>query len=632
MRHPTRAILWFLPLSLAVAACGGGGGGGGSTPPVTPNDAPQLVAPTELSGGPVSFRYVLPIAGSQTLTFRATDPDGDSLQWQVAVSASGASNAGLSFASPAAGSIFTIDLAAVTVASAANLSVLVEDNRGAASAIDILLIRSGAPTVTSVSRSSAFATAPQDVTIHGSAFSLGNTVSTLASFSGVVADNVTVANESTLTCTTPQAAQLGANSVGVSNPYGSATAPAGSFTMYSYPVDLLDADTALDSGGGSQLVTANVGARMHAVWIEGAAVMHARSLDGGATFGAAVPLSGAEVPSSVRIQVAGDNVLVLWIGDASGFGGSLHVRSSVDGGAVFAADQVLATSGAQMPDLAISGVYAHCVWVQAGPSLDQKVYVASSTNNAVSWGTAKPAYASTVNQTSPAVGCFGGDAWIALRQGAEQRVYTTHTTNAGFFWSSGVARSTVAAIPDSAAPKLCNDGSRVYLVWSDSGALYYMISENAGLGWPTVPSLLRAADLGSISTAQAAVDCEADRLAVAYVAGGSNVAFTRIGASGALPEHVTLSTAVAAARQPNVALRGNYVFAVWSGGDVGAGSARIQLATSIDRGLTFLSPVTFGDGTAAQDAPRLLADDARLWLGWLDYRSGASLFSSRTEQ
>lgn len=636
MRFSLSALLVSLLSLVAVSGCGGssGGGGGETEPTGEPNSAPTIEVPGLLSGGPVQFTYVLPIASSQELVFNAVDLDGDALSWQVAVSAVGAAAAGLTYASSTSGSTFTIDLAPVAAPVSASLNVLVEDPSGAAAAIDILLVRSGSPVVAGISRSSAFATEVQDVTISGSAFALGSTANTLASFSGVVASNVVVLDESSLTCTTPLTALLGANTVSVSNQFGSATAPPGSFTMYSYPVDLLDNDTAFDSGGGGQLVTANVGARMHAAWIEGGAAMFRTSGDGGLTWSAAMTLSGAELPSALRIAVDGDTVVVAWTGDVTGLGGSLHCCTSTDAGLAFGPVVELAATSASAPAICVSEQYLHCAWVKFESALEQKVWVASSTTTGASWNAGNPAYSTTENQSVPSIGCLGGDAWIALRQGSDQRLYTTHTSNAGFFWSAGVARSSVAAAPDLSPALFCNAGQRVFLVWADDGALQYMVSENAGLGWPTLQSELRPADLGAISMANVAVDCEEDRLVATYVAGGTNVAFSRVGALGAVPEHVTLSAAEEA-RQPNVALRGNYVFASWSGGDIASESARIKLDSSTDRGLTFAGPATFGDvgGNSVQDAPRMMIDDARVWVGWIDSRgAGPALFYNRTEQ
>jgi len=179
---------------------------------------------------------------------------------------------------------------------------------------------------------------------------------------------------------------------------------------------------------------------------------------------------------------------------------------------------------------------------------------------------------------------------------------------------------------------VCDDGGRVSLVWTRDGQLEYLVSENSGLGWQTQPTVFRAADLGPIG--DVTVRADGDRLAAVYVAGGQNVAFSRVGAAGALPEHVTLSDVVEEAAAPTLELSGNYVFATWRGGDVsgGVGAARIKQATSVDLGGTFTAPATFGDGAAAQDQPRLLVDGARVWLGWLDYRGPTpALFTNRTE-
>ncbi|MCK5944675.1 MAG: exo-alpha-sialidase, partial [Planctomycetes bacterium] len=427
---------------------------------------------------------------------------------------------------------------------------------------------------------------------------------------------------------------LGANSVGVQNAFGSDALPGGAFTMYSYPLDLFAADTALDGGAGAQLAVAGEGPTLHAAYVEGGALVHRRSLDAGATWSAAQTLSSGEAPSEAQISVAGDQVVIVWIGDGS----SVLARASGDGGVTFVAAVTLNPAAAgepsSRPRTCRSGSRVYCAWLQGTAGLaQQRIRCSASPNNGGVWQTPTVVSQQGANQEGHVIGCDESAAWIAFESapGSVPGVYTSRSTDGGILWTAGVRRSTVSA--GIGAIATCNDGARVYLVWTRDGQLEYMISQNSALGWPTTASLLRPADLGANTDPVAR--CAGDRLFVAYVAGGTNVAFTRIGAAGALPEHVTLSNTVENASRPDLALSGNYLFATWRGGDVGggAGSARVKFATSVDRGATFTAPGTFGDGTAAQDLPKVLVDGARVWFGWLDYRGATpALFSNRTEQ
>ena len=179
----------------------------------------------------------------------------------------------------------------------------------------------------------------------------------------------------------------------------------------------------------------------------------------------------------------------------------------------------------------------------------------------------------------------------------------------------------------------CTDGASSYLAWVRDGELEYVASQNTGLGWPTQATLFRTNDLGAIT--EPVIACEGDRLFAAYVAGGNNAAFSRIGGVGAVAEHVTVSDVVESVREPQLSVRGNYLYIAYSSGAIGGGtgSARIRYATSVDLGVSFTSPSGLGDGTAAQDEVRMMIDDARVWMGWLDYRgASAALFENRTEQ
>lgn len=634
MRYATPAALVILPLALGLAACGGSSGGGGE-PPVAPNEAPVLTAPVGLTGGPVQFRYTLPTTGASSLTFTGTDSDGDALLWQVAVSASGATGAGLSYASPATGSTFRIDLAVVTAPSVATMNVLVEDTKGAAAAIDILLVRSGSPTVTSVEPGRAFASAPQQVAIHGSSFALGSTVDTRPSFGGIVGTDIVVVDESTLTCATPATLAVGPQAVGVSNQFGAATAPAGSFTAYAYPVDLLDADTAMDAGAGGSLVAANDGALLQNVWIEGGALQHRQSVDGGENWSAIQTLTSGDTPTEPEITIAGSDVTVVWISDGNG----VVSRSSSDGGVVF--DSAVPVSSVAVgqflarPLVVQSGVRRYCAWLQGNPSLgEQRVWVAVSSTAGALWTTPKVASVSTLVSTfqrSHALGCDGSVAWLAYYTADAQGsgIYTSRTDDGGLLWTQGVRRGAeVAAVTDVLT---CHDGDIVHVVWAANGQLGYMTSENLALGWPTQAITLRDGTAGALS--QPVITCEGERLFAAYLVGGTTVAVTRVGGIGVVPQSVDVSDVVESAGGPQIAVRGNYAFVAWRGGSVAGGAARIKLATSVDVALTFAAPAGFGDGTASQDLPQMLLEEARIWMGWLDSRGATpALFENRTER
>jgi hypothetical protein len=620
---------------LALVSCSGGGGGGDSEPTAVPNDVPILQLPTELTGGPATFSYTLPMTASTTLSFVATDINGDTLSWFLSAPAAGILNAGLNYASPSIGSTFTIALSPVAAPASVNVSILVEGAAGAAAAVDILLVRSGAPTVTGISRSSAFASAPQPVTISGSAFSLGNSVTTLASFSGITATETVVVDESTLTCVTPSPGILGVNSVGVSNLFGADVAPPGSFTMYQYPLDLLPSDEVLDAGSGSDLAVAGVGTSLQTVWIEGGMIQHRQSQDGGATWSPPQVLSGAEVPSEPQVACLGSDVVAVWIGDNQ----SVVARKSDDFGLTFSPavklNSLVGTPPVSRPRLSLSDSRFYCAWLEgAALGSSQRVTVSSSSNGGANWLVARAVSDQGVNQFEHAIASDGINAWIVYLDApaaSGSGVYSSRTIDGGLGWSFGIRRSAVSS--NVASIQTCNDGARAYIAWVRDGQLEYMTSETSGFSWPTQATLLRGSDLGAISLPVLA--CEGERLFAAYVAGATTAAVSRVGALGAVAEHVTVSDVVENIGQPELAVAGNYIYVAYRSGDVGSGtgSARVRYATSVDLGLTFTVPSGLGDGTAAQNQPRLLVDEARVWVGWRDYRGDApALFANRTEQ
>ncbi|MBL9078674.1 MAG: IPT/TIG domain-containing protein [Planctomycetes bacterium] len=631
-----RQLPVLLALGLATA-CGGGGGGGG-TPPPPANTTPTLTPPSGLSGTGASRTLLLATGDTRNLVFAATDADGDPLQWTAQATNGSATAAGLSFSTPVIGPEFTLDVTTVAAPAAVTLVLLVEDPRGAAAAVDVRIVRTGAPTVTGVEPDSAFAGRPQVVTITGSAFTLGGSVAPTASFDGIAATDLTAVADTSLTCSTPAGLTVGATTVAVAHAFGNSALPGSAFTAFAFPPALAATDTRLDAGAGSAPQLARDGAAVHAVWVEGTTLAHAASANGGATWSAAQTLSGGEAVTEPQVFVAGQDVVVAWIGS----GNSVLARTSHDGGAGFDAAVTLDTgTPVQRPRLVGSGARRYAAWMRGSTGLGTaRIVATASTDAGDTWRTATVVDAlGGANQRAHELACNGASAWLAFvdeRDGLTATgIYTARTANSGITWQSAERRSLAGAAADT--PRLCADGNTVWLAWLRANALEYVASGDAGVSWPTVAFVLRS-DGGAVS--EPALCCEGDRLHAIYLLAGTAVAVSRVGGIGATPLHETVSSVTGPAGEPTIAMQGNYVFAAWRSGAVAGGAARILTAVSTglavnpqpgDPPLQFTSPTGFGDGSSAQEQPLLRTDGARLLLAWLDHRTTpAGIFTNRT--
>ncbi|MFO1077792.1 MAG: hypothetical protein U1E73_08705 [Planctomycetota bacterium] len=617
---------------LPVAACGGGGGGGGgSNPPIAPNHPPVMQVPSGLIGGGSSFRYEAPIATAATLTFAATDTDGDALHWSVVGDPATAALVGVTLPLTGNAGLFQLPIAAVAAPASAELVVFVEDTHGGAGAVDLLVVRSGPPTIDAVAPDSAFAGQPQYVAITGSAFYLGGTVTTAPRFGGLLGTGVQVLGDALLTCSTPLTLPAGPWSVSVSNGQGSAQLPPTAFSVLPFPPVYAAADTAFDAGAGSAPAAARTGNVLHAVWLEAGAVMHRTSVDHGALWSGGVPLSGAEVPTEPQVVGAGLDAVVAWIGD----GGTIYARRSGDGGMTFDPAVVL-NPAAVLPAthlrLAAAGDRCYAAWtVGSAAGGTARLQLARSANGGSTWLAPQSVDDQGANQTDHVLACSGDYAWLAFRDarqgGAVTGTYVARSADGGVTWSAGTRLSAPGAA--TFEPCLCNEGLVLHVAWLVGGALRYASSLNSGINW-TSSIELQGNSNGTIS--EPALACDRGRVFAAYAVAGTTVQCTRVVAAGGAPADTVLTTAAASAAQIRIGARGNYVVVAFRDGDVGTGTARIWQSASGDAGVAFAAAARFGDGAAAQEDPVLAADSAQILLLWRDHRGATpALFVNRDQ-
>ena len=625
-------ILGHALLIATLAACGDDKKGP-TEPPPPPNDPPTIEVPQTLAGTSPNYSLTLPVAETASLTFTATDPENQLLLWQLAIDGSAATATGMSFTSPVVGNVFELEITAVVAPAAALITLLVEDTRGGAAAIDLLLVRSGPPTITAVEPSSAFATRTQPVRISGTALQLGGAANTNASFDGIAGTGTVILSETSLTSNTPTNSATGPTIVAVANQFGSASLPAAAFTMHAFPPVFFATDTRLDAGAATRLELARNGDSVHAVWLEGSAVTHRVSTDRGATWSTPQPLSGVEAATEPQVVVEGDEVTVAWIGDNT----SVWLRRSSNNGSTFeAAQRVDAPSPVttvQRPRLAASGDNRYVAWLSGNSGLGTaRVFAAASANAGVSFSSPLAVDDGGANQANHEIACDGATAWVLCednRAPGTGGAFVVRTINTGSTWQPGTRLNSVSTV--ASAVRLAVDGNRVYAAWIQNGGLWLTNSPNRGLNWSASLVELQGPQTGAVSSPR--VTAGDGRLLFAYVVGGTVVRAARFDALSSSVQQVTIDTAAAIAAEPRITANGNYVFVAWRDGDVGTGTARVNYSVSVDTGSTFELATGVGNGTAAQEAPRLVVVGANILLGWIDSRDPTTgVFVNRTAQ
>lgn len=616
--------------AVLLSSCGGGGGGGGGPPPPPANTPPSIQVPSSLSGSVSSWSYVLDRTSSTSLQFAATDPDGDTLQWVVSADGQAVS-AGIGFASPAFGADFVVSLASVGAPAVSTLTILVEDPHGGATALTLQVVRSGAPTISSVSPSSAFAGQPQQVEVTGTALRLGGSVTTNVRFDGALGTDTIVDSDTKVRTTTPTGVAAGPTIVGVDHLFGNAALADTEFTLFQFPPALAATDQRLDATVAAAHDIVLTGRVAHAVWLETGVVLHRRSIDGGATWTPAQPLSGAEAATEPHVVAVGNSVIVAWIGD----GVAVRERRSLDGGLTFASQVRLDDASAEVSRLRLCGADSrrHAVWIAgnvAGGTA--RLVSAGSTDGGAVWSAQVTVDGAGTNQSEHTLVTNGSVSFLVFldeRTGVGARgVYVSRSTG-GTSWSAGQRLSQTSVT--STEPRITVVGARVHVAWVLAGSLFYGASIDSGATWTSAPIEIRNVVAGAVSGP--AIAATPDRVMIGYVLAGTTVEVSRFAGPGALVTNVRADTDAGANGGVQVGCSGIYGYVAFREGLVGDGSARVQVCASTDGGLTYSAAAGIGNGTAAQDEPRLVFDGARLLLGWLDSRDPqVGLYVNRTAQ
>ncbi|MCI0341279.1 MAG: IPT/TIG domain-containing protein, partial [Planctomycetales bacterium] len=393
----------------------------------------------------------------------------------VTVSGTGfETGATVAFGSAAAGGVAVISATTITAdvpaGSAGSVTVTVTNPTGLAGALasGFTYTTGGAvPSVTGVSPASGPACGGTTVTISGTGFQSGATVS----IGGAGAASVSLSGSTLATAVTPKAppGAAGPLPVTVTNTGGaSGTNTSPGFTYLPFGIETTNA-----SATGPDVALGASGA-VHAVWesagIFGPEVLYARSLDGGQTWSTnPVNLSGTSGASRApRVAARGSTVFVVWHETVSSVE-HVYAASSTDSGATWSSAASLVSNGTVLPrpDVAMdSGGAVAVAYLAAGGSGPPPGYRALRHVRVVvgtaggSFSTPRTVWIGNEEADTPAIAADGSGNLLVAWASA-----TVHPTSGGWLFADKIlaARSADGGATFSAPTDLAAGSGAAYV-------------------------------------------------------------------------------------------------------------------------------------------------------------------------
>jgi|GEM_PF-4479196 len=278
------------------------------------------------------------------------------------------------------------------------------------------------------------------------------------------------------------------------------------------------------------------GMRALAVWVssddDGRRLLASRSEDAGVSWTVPVQtLARSGLADSAQLELSDNGSRALLVTRFSGQGRSrLIAARSMDGGATWGAETVLSTAdgSAQQPELRASGDGTNAViaWIQSRATNPYPVHVTRSADAGLSWSA--PTQLGEAGSMNDEVQLAGGASgiWNVLWNTFDG-LRSARSEDGGANWGvpfSPVRRS--STFSTRARLESSEDGSNLTLVWIDSAASWSRVttasSTTAGAVW-SVPRAVSSGD-GFVSSSRLALSATGARALVVWraSAGGSD--------------------------------------------------------------------------------------------------------------
>jgi hypothetical protein len=221
-------------------------------------------------------------------------------------------------------------------------------------------------------------------------------------------------------------------------------------------------------------------------------VYYQRSIDGGLTWQAAVPLTtnNGSFSGYPAMALLNDEVHVAWTDQRNGHD-DIYYRKSSDGGTSWSVETRMTSDpgNSSFPSLSVSGPAIHLVWTDNRFG-EGEVYYRRSTNSGQSWGDPVRLTNKNGDSVNASVSSSGNDVhvvWQDDRDGNKE-IYYKRSTDGGLTWGADVRMTNNSFA--SNAPSAVAMGKTIIVVWSDlregNAEIFGLRSVDSGNTWSEV--------------------------------------------------------------------------------------------------------------------------------------------------
>jgi hypothetical protein len=378
--------------------------------------------------------------------------------------------------------------------------------------------------------------------------------------------------------------------------------------------------------------------------ISGSDIFFTRSTNNGTAFNAVQNLSAnAGFSGNTRLAASGNNIYVVWQDDTLG-NNEIFFRASGDSGSTFnpplnsSPKNISNNSGfSGYPSIAVSQNNVYLVWLDStNTNGDDDIFFSRSTDNGLTFGV--PINMSNSPGSSQeqdghkvvASGTFVSVIWQNENPAGPFDIFVESSADNGVSFGSAINLSNNAS--NSILPGIAASGCSVYAVWQDDATgnrdIFFAASMNSGGSGANLQGLGQTLNLsndtGGSNSQRMAVSCS--NVYVVWIdntPGSDHAFFSASYDNGAtFGPTIDLTPVVTGLGQPAIAASGHNIYVVWSQFNSQNQSFDIYFRVSTNEGLSFAPAINLSNNPGGSFDVQVAAGGGNVFVVWRDLTPG----------